>query len=50
MKYLEDLFPKNEPLTPGMYSEFVNCNSQYPLSEKELSEEISSDGEFNDAA
>ena len=28
----------------------MQCNSYYPLSEKEDSEEISSDGEFNDAS
>lgn len=40
----------DEPETPLIYDEFVNCTSQYPLSEKESSDEISSDGEFNDAA
>lgn len=33
-----------------MYEEYLQCNSHYVISEKEDSEEISSDGEFNDAA
>jgi hypothetical protein len=31
-----------------MYKEFVDCNSQYHISDKD-SDEISSDGEFIDA-
>ena len=38
-----------DPLTPQIYEEFLQCNSEYALSDKDESDKISSDGEFNDA-
>lgn len=38
-----------EPTTPRIYEEFIKCESVYPLSEKDDSDAISSDGEFADA-
>ena len=32
-----------------MYEEYLQCNSHYQIDDKEDSDEISSDGEFNDA-
>jgi hypothetical protein len=39
----------DEP-THVIYGEFQQCNSEYAISDKDDESEISSDGEFNDAA
>jgi len=36
-------------LDPGIYDEFLKCTSVFVISDKEDSEQISSDGEFMDA-
>ena len=35
--------------TPVIFEEFIRCNSEYVISEKDSYSAISSDGEFNDA-
>ena len=38
-----------QEMTPLIFDEFVDCNSEYHISEKDSLSAISSDGEFNDA-
>ena len=38
----------NEEMTPMIFQEFMICNSEYELSEKDDDDQISSDGEFID--
>lgn len=42
-------YERDQSPTPMIYDEYLRCKSEYHLSNKEDSSEISSDGEFKDA-